>query len=383
MSSSSSHVQIELAPKAGFCVKSSTLSAAVLPPPPQSAPKRSGNVLEPPPGPINVSKGQKVFINIAWDPKVPPPPEGSEDAIQKAMQGEDMDESNPSGWYVPVIVSQAREDFDKAGKPSLVFDCVYNSTVKTRTLHDPEFKTFLIELALQRIEAQTGFPLSRNIGTPNITSKGKLLPRTVRVPAALFPALTGAPSQAKQEKAPPLIEEVTDTASNAGASASADPLPGLRGILNKSSGTPTNGRQPAKAAVPPSGGDATGPLAWSWQKDDKGRLRVDVRVPGLTTFLIQQSTLDVEERRIILNVPGRPVLDIDVGLSDGEIVARTNIAFSAVLSSAASPVKKEALDSQKQDYMKQALQLKRQRDFDVDAADAEWKVGTGEVSIFV
>lgn len=99
--------------------------------------------------------------------------------------------------------------------------------------------------------------------------------------------------------------------------------------------------------------------------------------------LVQKSTLDVEERRIILTVPGRPTLDIDVSLSDGEIVAWTNIAFSSVLSSAPSPVEKEALDNQKQEDMKQALQLKRQRDFDVNAADAEWKVGTGEVSIFV
>lgn len=31
-----------------------------------------------------------------------------------------------------------------AGKPSLVFDCIYNSGVKARTLRDPEFKVFLV-----------------------------------------------------------------------------------------------------------------------------------------------------------------------------------------------------------------------------------------------
>jgi len=31
-----------------------------------------------------------------------------------------------------------------AGNPSVVFDCIYNTTVKSRTLRDPEFKIFLV-----------------------------------------------------------------------------------------------------------------------------------------------------------------------------------------------------------------------------------------------
>ncbi|KAF8966944.1 pre-RNA processing PIH1/Nop17-domain-containing protein [Flammula alnicola] len=214
--SSPSHVRIELAPKPGFCVKSSTLTAAVLPTPPSgSKVKENANLLEPAPGPIPVAKGLKVFVNIAWDANVPPPPEGSEDAIQRAMQGEDVDEENPSGWYVPVIVSNARQDKDKAGNSSLVFDCIYNTTVKSRTLRDPEFKVFLVELALQRIEAQTGLALSRNIGTPNISSKGKLLPRTVQVPSALLPALTGAPSSSSLSSSKSTANAPKLTGSNA------------------------------------------------------------------------------------------------------------------------------------------------------------------------
>lgn len=37
-----------------------------------------------------------------------------------------------------------------AGKPSLLFDCVYNSGVKARTLRDPEFKLFLIGVFFPR-----------------------------------------------------------------------------------------------------------------------------------------------------------------------------------------------------------------------------------------
>jgi hypothetical protein len=101
-----------VAPKPGFCIKSFTLSSGILPPP-SSNPHPKQSLLEPVPLPTHVPPNRKVFVNIAWDPNVPPPPEGSEEAIHNAMQGQDMDEDNPEGWYVPVIVSNAREDKDK------------------------------------------------------------------------------------------------------------------------------------------------------------------------------------------------------------------------------------------------------------------------------
>ena len=56
----------------------------------------------------------KVFVNVAWDANVPPPPEGSEEAIQRAMRGEEeLDESTEQGWFVPVVVSEPRIDKDK------------------------------------------------------------------------------------------------------------------------------------------------------------------------------------------------------------------------------------------------------------------------------
>lgn len=44
---------------------------------------------------------------------MPPPPEGSEDAIKRAMEGEEVDQNNSSGWFVPMIVSNGRPDKDK------------------------------------------------------------------------------------------------------------------------------------------------------------------------------------------------------------------------------------------------------------------------------
>jgi len=96
-----STVSINLKPIAGFCIKSSTL-------------QHSPNILD------VIPIGHKVFVNIAWDPNVPAPPPGSEEVIQRAMEGEDVDELrvNPDGWYVPVIVSEGRPDKDKG---ALVF----------------------------------------------------------------------------------------------------------------------------------------------------------------------------------------------------------------------------------------------------------------------
>lgn len=127
-------MSVELQPKAGFCVKTTVIYST-------SA----------------VQHGLKVFVNIAWDKNVPPPPEASDDVVQLAMTGAD---TSADAWYVPVIVSAGREDTDKgasrldalgpthlhplAGKLSLVFDCVFHTTVKTRTMLSPEFKDFLI-----------------------------------------------------------------------------------------------------------------------------------------------------------------------------------------------------------------------------------------------
>jgi hypothetical protein len=93
---------VKLKPSPGFVVKSNTLHDATYNPHPTSS--AVGMV---------IPKGLKVFVNIAWDANVPPPPEGSEDVIQKAMLGEDLDDLNPEGWYVPTIVSGGRQDKDK------------------------------------------------------------------------------------------------------------------------------------------------------------------------------------------------------------------------------------------------------------------------------
>jgi hypothetical protein len=108
----SSSVALTLNPVPGFCVKSNTLQPAVVhrtaTSHPPSAPSDTLGAVS-----NTIPKGLKVFVNIAWDTNVPPPPLGSEDAIQKAMHGRDYDESNSDEWFIPVLVSDLRNDKDK------------------------------------------------------------------------------------------------------------------------------------------------------------------------------------------------------------------------------------------------------------------------------
>jgi hypothetical protein len=100
---------IRLNPLPGFCLKSKALQDAVVPSTATSFSDTLGSISN---APFTVPKGLKVFINIAWDSNVPPPPPASEDEIQNAMLGEYFDQLN-NGWFVPVIVSDLRDDKDK------------------------------------------------------------------------------------------------------------------------------------------------------------------------------------------------------------------------------------------------------------------------------
>lgn len=81
----------------------------------------SKNLLEPKPAAtqtrtIQIPVGVKVFLNIAWDTNVPTPPTADEAVVRRAMMGEDLDDAIGIGegaYYVPIVVSEPREDTDK------------------------------------------------------------------------------------------------------------------------------------------------------------------------------------------------------------------------------------------------------------------------------
>ena len=118
-------VQVDLSPKPGFCIKSTALASAVCRVSGRTGDsRRDAAAAALLPDTVSIPQGMKIFVNIAWDANVPPPPEGSEDVIQKAMSGEeDVDEealASGRGWFVPVVVSEPRTDLDKGErKPSL------------------------------------------------------------------------------------------------------------------------------------------------------------------------------------------------------------------------------------------------------------------------
>ncbi|EMD35118.1 hypothetical protein CERSUDRAFT_97034 [Gelatoporia subvermispora B] len=347
-------VKVDLAPTPGFCVKTTALQDAVCT---VSSPAPSPNTLDGPSarsGPISVPKGLKIFLNIAWDANVPPPPPGSDEAIQRAMLGDD-DLDPRTDYFVPVVVSEPRQVTDKAGKPSIVLDAIYNASLKPRASKEPAFKTFLIELAFQRVEAQCGILLARQIGTPNIAAKGAIAPRAVAIPAALFPeghpsrALAGADEE-QQPRKTKLIEELDAPASTPPGAASPSAPKAPKGILKPpAASTPTAAEAGTPtAALPP-------PPELSWAKNGTG-IQITLRVPGLERAHIPGATLDLEPRRLALALPPLYALDLDLDLPDAELPRAARLAGPSA---------------------RQALLLKRHRALDVDAARAEWRVAEG------
>jgi hypothetical protein len=103
-----------LKPIPGFCVKSKTLQAGSYKTPASSVPT-SGNFIlgeSTNPSVVPIPLGLKVFINIAWDANVPPPPEGVDIAISNAF-GEVVDGHDADHLYIPVVISHGRPDTDK------------------------------------------------------------------------------------------------------------------------------------------------------------------------------------------------------------------------------------------------------------------------------
>ncbi|KAF9451321.1 hypothetical protein P691DRAFT_808071 [Macrolepiota fuliginosa MF-IS2] len=386
---------IDLVPTPGFCIKSSVVNPATLAP---QIPPASGDSLLEPAVPIVVPAGRKIFVNICYDQNVPPPPPADEEVIQRAINAQEHDDQT---FYVPVVISQPKQELDKVGNPSLVFDCVYNSSVRSRSLKDPNFKIFLVELALQRIEAQTSLVLSRQIGTPNIAAKGKLEPRRVWVPAWLVAGKHGDEEGEKgyggvkgKGKGERLIEVIQpgDQDRKKPEKSTSNALPKLKGILKYGGSTASSngaGVKISSAATPDANQGPLSPVLrksqrpiWSWKKELSDRLRIAVDVPNETPYdAIANSTLDIEPRRLILHIPAStktPAFDLDLDLSksDAEIVA-----------SAPGPVTAAGIHgTDEEDKMKEphsTLLLKRQRDFDVDAAYAEWRVAEGQLVVCV
>ncbi|KAG8964458.1 hypothetical protein FRC03_001774 [Tulasnella sp. 419] len=316
--------RVTLQPQPGFCVKTTSLESGtytvISRPDPIDASSNSKLDKSATQVVTTVPKGHKIFVNVAWDNNVPPPPQKSEEDIRKAMMGADLDTSSAGAYFVPVIVSDGRVVNDKAGKPSLVFDCVFSAALKSRCTKDYDFRTFLTEIALERVEDKSGLTLSREIALPNIASKGILEPRSVLIPSTRPLAPTK-----------PLIEELPSAQK---------PTAHKQNDVNKII-------SPMWSAVPEAFQGGLG-------------VKLTILVPKLTKALFGSGTiLDVEANRIIFRVPGVYVLDLRLDDS-GE--------FSAI-------------EGEYEDDT--PISRSGGKGMDPDSAVAEWSVGDGVVVIRV
>ena len=86
-------------------------------------------------------------------------------------------------------------------------------------------------------------------------------------------------------------------------------------------------------------------------------------LPIKTRDRIPSAALDVEERRLLLNIPGLYNLDVDLTLPDSKLQSQLALA-------GAGP-----------NGVETALMLKRARSLDVDGAEAEWRIGEGKLVV--
>lgn len=104
--------RITLSPSAGFVVKTTNQEPGIYTPTALPERQLSPNSLEPQAvrHSTPVTHGFKIFVNIALEQGVPPPPQSSENDIRKVMAGDE------NAYFVPVVVSDGREVTDK-GEP--------------------------------------------------------------------------------------------------------------------------------------------------------------------------------------------------------------------------------------------------------------------------
>lgn len=138
-----------------------------------------------------------------------------------------------------------------------------------------------VELALQRVEAQSSLRLSRTLGTPNIASKGKLGPRTVDIPLALFPPSHHLHQSAEAVKAKPakkLIEEVTPETTPSGSSTT----PNGGSSKNDNADTSLSVKRIETEATNRDANVSMETPMWSWRRDSESdRLVITVEVPKI------------------------------------------------------------------------------------------------------
>ena len=119
--------------------------------------------------------GDKVFINVCWDPNVAKP------ESRQAVDGS----TGKSGvrWSVPYCQSRPRQETDGKGVPCDVYDVIFHPEAGILASKDPRIKDLLNTTAIDAIEKAFGVKLDRkNLKFPKLKYKGNFRPTVIKEP---------------------------------------------------------------------------------------------------------------------------------------------------------------------------------------------------------
>lgn len=124
----------------------------------------------------------KVFVNICTNDAILPPPTMLEQSLRSIVSAKDA--KDLGDYYIPLVLSDIRDDTDKAGVACKVVDCIVHPSARETVEKIPEYRNLLIAVALDQADDYYQWNLSREIVIPNIPSKGRLKERAVTVPSS-------------------------------------------------------------------------------------------------------------------------------------------------------------------------------------------------------
>ncbi|KAG8827386.1 hypothetical protein FRC19_003535 [Serendipita sp. 401] len=137
----------------------------------------------------DVERQSKVFLNICTDDCIPEPPKRTDDTLN-AVSTAAAETGEIGDYYLPIILSNLRDDQDKSGKQCQVVDCILNPIVRRLAERMTKYRNMILEIVLDTADSQFSWNLSREIVFPNnMRSKGKLMPRQVTIPTSSSPIL--------------------------------------------------------------------------------------------------------------------------------------------------------------------------------------------------
>eukprot|EP00898_Chlorokybus_atmophyticus_P001587 jgi/Chlat1/2429/Chrsp17S02826 len=135
-------------------------------------------------------ESKKVFVNICGSARVPAPGDwksGVPEEVEKAIRELEEGGGEEGGEVVakesvrfPLSMSEAREDVDHSGEPSVVYDVVFNSDVLRQAMVLRQLKLFIIDMALQWLQQKHSIQLDPKYRLPRLAYKGTPVPHKIR-----------------------------------------------------------------------------------------------------------------------------------------------------------------------------------------------------------